>query len=36
MDLQQIGLRHPVADLIRDIQSNKTGIPRRTFVAEGL
>jgi TrmH family RNA methyltransferase len=36
MDLQQIGLRHPVADLIRDIQGNKTGIPRRTFVAEGL
>ncbi len=36
MDLQQIGLRHPVADLIRDIQNNKTGIPRRTFVAEGL
>ena len=36
MDLQQIGLRHPVAELIRDIQSNKTGIPRRTFVAEGL
>ena len=36
MDLQQIGLRHPVAELIRDIQNNKTGIPRRTFVAEGL
>ncbi len=36
MELQQIGLRHPVADLIRDIQNNKTGIPRRTFVAEGL
>jgi RNA methyltransferase, TrmH family len=36
MDLQQIGLRHPVADLIRDVQNNKTGIPRRTFVAEGL
>jgi RNA methyltransferase, TrmH family len=36
MDLQQIGLRHPVADLIRDIQNNRTGIPRRTFVAEGL
>jgi tRNA G18 (ribose-2'-O)-methylase SpoU len=36
MDLQQIGLRHPVAGLIRDIQGNKTGIPRRTFVAEGL
>ena len=36
MDLQQIGLRHPVADLIRDIHSNKTGIPRRMFVAEGL
>jgi len=36
VELQQIGLRHPVADLIRDIQSNKTGIPRRTFVAEGL
>jgi RNA methyltransferase, TrmH family len=36
MELQQIGLRHPVADLIRDIQHNRTGIPRRTFVAEGL
>jgi RNA methyltransferase, TrmH family len=36
MDLQQIGLRHPVAELIRDIQHNRTGIPRRTFVAEGL
>jgi len=36
MDLQQIGLRHPVADLVRDIQGNRTGIPRRTFVAEGL
>ncbi len=34
--LQQIGLRHPVADLIRDVQNNRTGIPRRTFVAEGL
>jgi RNA methyltransferase, TrmH family len=36
MELQQIGLRHPVADLIRDVQNNRTGIPRRTFVAEGL
>jgi RNA methyltransferase, TrmH family len=36
MDLQQIGLRHPAAELVRDIQSNRTGIPRRTFVAEGL
>jgi RNA methyltransferase, TrmH family len=36
MELQQIGLKHPVADLIRDIRSNRTGIPRRTFVAEGL
>ncbi|MGO8956112.1 MAG: TrmH family RNA methyltransferase [Streptosporangiaceae bacterium] len=36
MDLQQIGLRHPVADLVRDIQGNRTGIPRRSFVAEGL
>lgn len=36
MDLQQISLRHPVADLIRDIQANRSGIPRRTFVAEGL
>jgi len=34
--LQQIGLRHPVAELVRDIQNNRTGIPRRTFVAEGL
>ena len=36
MELQQIGLRHPVADLIRDVQNNRTGIPRRSFVAEGL
>src|SRR5579863_2143276 len=36
MDLQQIGLRHPVAGLVRDIRGNRTGIPRRTFVAEGL
>jgi RNA methyltransferase, TrmH family len=36
MELQQIGLRHPVADLVRDIRANRTGIPRRTFVAEGL
>jgi RNA methyltransferase, TrmH family len=36
MELQQIGLKHPVADLIRDIRSNRTGIPRRSFVAEGL
>jgi TrmH family RNA methyltransferase len=36
MDLQQIGLRHPVAELVRDIRGNRTGIPRRTFVAEGL
>ncbi len=36
MNLQQIGLRHPVADLVRDIQNNRTGIPRRTLVAEGL
>jgi RNA methyltransferase, TrmH family len=36
MDLQQIGLRHPAASLVRDIQRNRTGIPRRTFVAEGL
>ncbi len=36
MDLQQIGLRHPVAELIRDVQHNRTGIPRRMFVAEGL
>jgi tRNA G18 (ribose-2'-O)-methylase SpoU len=36
VELQQIGLRHPVADLIRDVQNNRTGIPRRTFVAEGL
>jgi RNA methyltransferase, TrmH family len=34
--LQQIGLRHPAAELVRDIQNNRTGIPRRTFVAEGL
>lgn len=36
MDLQQIGLKHPVADLVRDVQNNRTGIPRRSFVAEGL
>jgi RNA methyltransferase, TrmH family len=36
MELQQIGLRHPVAELIRDVQNNRTGIPRRSFVAEGL
>jgi RNA methyltransferase, TrmH family len=36
MDLQQIGPRHPAAELIRDIQRNRTGIPRRMFVAEGL
>jgi len=34
--LQQVGLRHPAAELVRDIQRNRTGIPRRTFVAEGL
>src|ERR1700739_394305 len=36
MELQQIGLRHPAADLIRDVAANRTGIPRRSFVAEGL
>ena len=36
MELQQIGLRHPAAELVRDIQRNRTGIPRRMFVAEGL
>lgn len=36
MDLQPIGLRHTAAELVRDIQNNRTGIPRRTFVAEGL
>jgi TrmH family RNA methyltransferase len=36
MELQQIGLRHPAAELVRDIQHNRTGIPRRMFVAEGL
>ena len=34
--LQQVGLRHPAAELVRDIQRNRTGIPRRAFVAEGL
>ena len=34
--MQQVGRRHPAAELIRDIQRNRTGIPRRTFVAEGL
>jgi RNA methyltransferase, TrmH family len=36
VDFQQIGLQHPAAVLVRDIQHNRTGIPRRTFVAEGL
>jgi TrmH family RNA methyltransferase len=36
VELQQIGMRHPAAELVRDIQHNRTGIPRRTFVAEGL
>jgi TrmH family RNA methyltransferase len=36
MELQQIGLQHPASNLVRDIQNNRTGIPRRTFVAEGL
>ncbi|MBB4685783.1 TrmH family RNA methyltransferase [Amycolatopsis jiangsuensis] len=36
MELQQIGLQHPAANLVRDIQHNRSGIPRRTFVAEGL
>lgn len=36
MELQQIGLQHPAANLVRDIQNNRKGIPRRTFVAEGL
>jgi RNA methyltransferase, TrmH family len=36
MELQQIGLQHPAASLVRDIQHNRPGIPRRTFVAEGL
>jgi RNA methyltransferase, TrmH family len=35
-ELQQVGLHHPAAELVRDIQRNRTGIPRRTFVAEGL
>jgi RNA methyltransferase, TrmH family len=35
-ELQQIGLHHPAAELVRDIQRNRTGIPRRAFVAEGL
>lgn len=36
LEFQPIGLRHPAAELVRDIQNNRTGIPRRTFVAEGL
>ena len=36
LDFQQIGLHHPAAELVRDIQNNRTGIPRRRFVAEGL
>src|SRR5258708_13529189 len=35
-ELQQVGLRHPAAELVRDIQRNRTGIPRRAFVAEAL
>src|SRR5258708_21784545 len=35
-ELQQVGLRHPAAELVRDIQRNRTGIPRPAFVAEGL
>src|ERR1700733_8183356 len=35
-ELQQVGRRHPAAELVRDIQRIRTGIPRRTFVAEGL
>jgi RNA methyltransferase, TrmH family len=36
LDFQPIGLHHPAADLVRDVQNNRTGIPRRMFVAEGL
>ncbi len=36
MELQQIGLKHPAADLVRDVRGNRAGIPRRSFVAEGL
>jgi TrmH family RNA methyltransferase len=36
VSLQPIGLRHPAAELVRDVQNNRTGIPRRSFVAEGL
>lgn len=36
MELLQIGLQHPASNLVRDIQHNRKGIPRRTFVAEGL
>jgi RNA methyltransferase, TrmH family len=35
-ELPQVGRRHPAVELVRDIQRNRTGIPRRTFVAEGL
>jgi len=35
-ELQQVGLRHPAAGLVKDVQRNRTGIPRRAFVAEGL
>jgi RNA methyltransferase, TrmH family len=35
-ELQQVGLHHPAAELVRDVQRNRTGIPRRAFVAEGL
>ena len=36
MDFQQIGLKHPAAEKIRDIQNNRIPNPRRLFVAEGL
>lgn len=36
MELQQIGLKHPAAELVRDVRANRTGIPRRSFVGEGL
>jgi RNA methyltransferase, TrmH family len=36
MELQQIGVHHPAAEKIRDIQNNRVPNPRRLFVAEGL
>ncbi|MDQ1295553.1 MAG: hypothetical protein QG608_3438 [Actinomycetota bacterium] len=36
MEFQQIGVHHPAAEKVRDIQNNRAPNPRRLFVAEGL